>query len=117
MAAGAAADLPTWWQVVGPVVGALVALVTGVATYRAAQASNRVAADRLSHDRDAAIDARSDELLRAAWDRLSALSGELDRRTRELWQVAERHQRLRLAVLAMGYDPDALIEQSGGSGE
>lgn len=115
-----AAGLPTWWQIVGPIVAALIGVSAGVygsrSSYRAAQANNRTAQARLDHDRDAAIDARTDKQLVEAWAQLTAVRAELERRTREFWELTERHQRLRLAVLNLGHDPDALTGPASSNG-
>lgn len=108
-----AAGLPTWWQIVGPLVAALIGVSAGVygtrSSLRASEATNRTALARLDHDRDSAIDARTDKQLEQVWAQLTAARADAERRTQQFWELTERHQRLRLAVLALGHDPEALI--------
>lgn len=116
---GAAVEhVPTWWQILSPLLAALIGVAAAVYTarnsYRASEQTNRVAVARLDHDRDSVIDARTDKQLAEAWAQLQVTRTELERRNQEFWALVERHQRLRLAVLALGHDPDAITGAAGG---
>ncbi|WP_018219152.1 hypothetical protein [Salinispora vitiensis] len=115
-----AAGWPAWWQIVGPIIAALIGVATGLygtrSSWRAAEASNDTARARLDHDRDAHVDARTDRQLEQTWARLTEVTAELDQRTAQFWALWEQHQRLRLAVMHLGHDPDAVIGATGNHG-
>lgn len=108
------------WQVLGPIIVALVAIPPAVytarATYRAAHSTNTVAQARNEQDRDAAMDARADATVASLWQRVDALDARLRAALDERDHLAERYARLRLFVIGLGFDPDALPPPAPSSG-
>ncbi|WP_433067283.1 hypothetical protein [Dactylosporangium sp. CS-033363] len=114
----AAPTVPMWWQIAGPVVIAVVSLLGAVyaarMTWRAATDANRSANVRVEHERDAALDARVDAAVMAAWARIDVLTVAVHRWESDYAALQERHLRLRLAVLEHGLDPDELVPPANG---
>lgn len=110
--------VPMWWQVVGPVVIAAVSLLGAVyaarLTYRASADANKHTAVRVDQERDAALDARVDAAVMAAWARIDVLTAALRRWEDDYAALSERYLRLRLAVLEHGLDPDELVPPAHG---
>jgi hypothetical protein len=111
LAAEAGPQTPLWWNIVGPIlVAAMTAasvIYTARATLRASTAANKQTEVKTEHDRDNAIDARTDAQLVTLWGRVDALTAAEHRWRIEHLDLQERHQRLRLFVLNLGYDPDS----------
>lgn len=99
------------WQVLGPIIVAALAIpgavYTARATLRASNTTNTIAQAKNDNDRDAALDARVDAVNARLWERVDAQEALIVALRAERDLLAERHARLRLALIGLGLDPDA----------
>lgn len=114
----AAAGMPWWWQLAGPIIvgllAALVGLYTARVTLRSSREANRVNALRTGQERDAELDRRVDAAVLAAWQRIEELTAIVGTLRDEHAAAHERYLRLRLAVIGRGLDPDELVPPAHG---
>ncbi|GLY08208.1 hypothetical protein [Actinoplanes sp. NBRC 101535] len=114
--AAAAAD-STSLTLIGTVVVAALALAGAIFTassaLRQSTQNNRIAADRLHHDRDAVYDARLEaEATRLRGER-DVLADRCTKLLEDNLALKETVSRMRLALLAHGLDPDDIVKGGG----